>query len=136
MKRIYTFYCDLTADDFLQRVKDSVQNNTDYMFEETSNGFYLGVLRGGHSGGYWYNCLITNESEKLKLSGPIEYKDPYSDSIIQNIEEILVYVLFFFITVPVLITNFIQNKIVKEQSNEEKSLERFMIDIMKCYYKQ
>jgi len=83
MKKVYTFYSDLSPDDFLTAAKSSVKN-TEYLLKDLPGGFSLGVLRGGHSGGYWYDGQFSEECGKLKISGTIVYKDAYLNTVIRR----------------------------------------------------
>jgi len=146
MKKVYTFYSDLSPDDFLTAAKSSVKN-TEYLLKDLPGGFSLGVLRGGHSGGYWYDGQFSEECGKLKISGTIVYKDAYLNTVIRRkdahpnttirrIEEYLLFaslfVLFFYILIPLFIIQYIKKKKRKGKIEEEERLEHFMIDIMKC----
>lgn len=133
--RNYAFYSDLSSEEFLSAVRSSVLN-TEYMLADLDGGFSLGVMRGGHSGGYWYDGYFSEEGGKLKISGKIEYKDAYPNTVMRKIGEGLMFVFFFifffYILIPLWIVRYIRRKKYNRKEAEEESLERFMFDIMGC----
>lgn len=70
----------------------------DYIIDVSGNGYRFGLVRGGHSGGYWFEPQVTEQDGNLVISGRIEYLTyPYDGlkekKLPDKIEGFFLYVL-------------------------------------------
>ena len=75
----YAFTTPLPPADFKQKLREAVHNDGSLLYEDTPNGFDLGIERGGHSGGYWYVATLTETEDGTEMRGEIIYRTYHRD---------------------------------------------------------
>jgi hypothetical protein len=67
--KTFAFATHLPLADFKRNLREAVQNSGHLLYEDTQNGFDLGIERGGHSGGYWYAATMTETEGGAEMRG-------------------------------------------------------------------
>lgn len=75
--KIYIFTTPLPPADFRLNLREAVYDSGHLLYEDTPNGFDLGIERGGHSGGYWYTATLTETENGTEMRGEIVYRTYY-----------------------------------------------------------
>ena len=101
--------------------------------------FWLGVERGGHSGGYWYIAKIEEKNNKTIISGKIvhnpdeegnERTETFGDLVWFIIFFPLIFILNFFEIIVTLFRKIFKRK-EKHLSTSDK-LDKFMLNYLDC----
>ena len=147
--KIYIFTTPLPPADFKRNLREAVQNSGHLLYEDTPNGFDLGIERGGHSGGYWYVATLTETENSTEMRGEIVYRSLHGDGSYREAtkwekskETLFVILVGLLCLIPILVIYAVQGilrligKIRKKPleitlSTEEK-LTRFMTEVMGC----
>lgn len=67
--KTFAFTTPLPPADFKQKLREAVYDSGHLLYEDTPNGFDLGIERGGHSGGYWYAATLTETEDGTEMRG-------------------------------------------------------------------
>ena len=147
--KIYIFTTPLPPADFRLNLREAVQNSGHLLYEDTQNGFDLGIERGGHSGGYWYAATMTETEGGTEMRGEIVYRNLRGDGSYREAtkwekakETLFVILVGLLCLIPILVIYAVQGilrligKIRKKpleitMSTEEK-LTHFMTEVMGC----
>lgn len=127
---------------YLTSSKESLRFH-DYIIEVSENSYRFGLKHGGHSGGYWYEPMISEENGNLIICGRIEYLSYFYDNtrikrLLKKIDEWVFIILLFPIILIVktcqLIGRFAhrKEKPVLETETEVDRLYYLMEDILGC----
>ncbi len=134
---------------FKERVRKAVREDGSLLYEDTPEGFDLGIERGGHSGGYWYRAVVTETEAGSEMRGEIVYRSLRGDGSYREEtkgEKIRSW-LFIAVTCllcigPILIAYAIwgvmvligklQKKSVRSTMTTEEKLTHFMTEVMGC----
>ena len=147
--KIFAFTTHLPPADFKQKLREAVHNDGSLLYEDTPNGFNLGVSRGGHSGGYWYIATLTETEDGTEMRGEIIYRSYHKngeyreDTKWEKIREWLGIVLIVIFFSPVflialaiwgimLLIGKLRGKPVEATMSTEKKLTHFMTEVMGC----
>lgn len=123
-----------------------------HLFNVSDNSIALGIQRGGHSGGYFYDANIVTKDNETIIEGTITFhKSDISDTSYENkkfsdyLVDILAYILFGFLIlifiVPILIFiiyDFIVNRLIKRKKKvnykkqREENINIFFSDYLNC----
>ena len=145
----YAFTTHLPPADFKQKLREAVYDSGHLLYEDTQNGFDLGVSRGGHSGGYWYTATLTESDGVTEIWGEIVYRSYHKDGKLredtkgEKIREWLGIVLIVIFFSPVflialaiwgimLLIGKLRGKPVEATMSTEEKLTRFMTEVMGC----
>lgn len=147
--KIYIFTTPLPPTDFKQSLREAVYDSGHLLYEDTQNGFDLGIERGGHSGGYWYTATMTETEAGTEMRGEIVYRSLHGDGSYREATKwekakdvIFTVFVALLCLIPILVIYAVQGilrligKIRKKPleitlSTEEK-LTRFMTEVMGC----
>lgn len=77
--KTFVFTTPLLPTDFKLNLREAVRNSGYLLYEDTPNGFDLGIERGGHSGGYWYVATLTQTESGSEMRGEIVYRSLHGD---------------------------------------------------------
>ena len=147
--KIYAFTTHLPPTDFKQSLREAVYESGHLLYEETPSGFYLGIERGGHSGGYWYVATLTESDGVTEIWGEIVYRSYHKngeyreDTKWEKIREWLGIVLIVIFFSPVflialairgilLLIGKLRGKPVEATMSTEEKLTHFMTEVMGC----
>ena len=147
--RIYAFTTHLPPADFKQSLREAVYDSGHLLYEDTQNGFDLGIERGGHSGGYWYTATMTETENGTEMRGEIVYRTYHKDGKLredtkgERIREWLGIVLIVIFFSPVflialaiwgimLLIGKLRGKPLEATLSTEEKLTRFMTEVMGC----
>ena len=147
--KIYAFTTHLPPTDFKQSLREAVYNAGDLLYEETPSGFYLGIERGGHSGGYWYVATLTESDGVTEIWGEIVYRsyhkngeyreDTKGEKIREWLGIVLIVIFFspvFLIALAIwgimLLIGKLRGKPVEATMSTEEKLTRFMTEVLGC----
>ena len=78
-KQVFAFTTPLPPADFKLNLREAVYNAGDLLYEDTPNGFDLGIERGGHSGGYRYTATLNKMEGGTEMRGEIVYRSLHGD---------------------------------------------------------
>jgi hypothetical protein len=148
-KRVFAFTTPLPPADFKQKLREAVHNDGSLLYEDTQNGFDLGIERGGHSGGYWYTATLTETEDGTEMRGEIVYRSYHKngeyreDTKWEKIREWLGIVLIVIFFSPVflialatrgimLLVGKLRGRPVEVTMSTEEKLTRFMTEVMGC----
>ena len=149
-KQEYVYQYPHSKEHLLDKLNDRRGINHNYCFGDylidikNDDFFFLGVQRGGHSGGYWYVARIEeNEYGTTSIRGRIVYNpdnngNPQKETIMEKIEFILLNVILLPIILVIKSIQFIRILLLKIQNKpvpcpgEEMKLDKFMIDYLCC----
>ena len=147
--KIYIFTTPLPPADFRLNLGEAVGDSGYLLYEDTQNGFDLGIERGGHSGGYWYTATMTETEAGTEMRGEIVYRSlcgdgSYREATKWEKAKDVIFTVFVALLclIPILIIYAVQGilrligKIRKKPleitlSTEEK-LTHFMTEVMGC----
>ena len=147
--KTFAFTTHLPSADFRRNLREAVYDSGHLLYEDTPNGFDLGIERGGHSGGYWYVATLTETENGTEMRGEMVYRSLHGDGSYreatkwEKVKETLFVVLVGLLClIPILIIYAVQGilrligKIRKKpleitMSTEEK-LTHFMTEVMGC----
>ena len=147
--KTFAFTTPLPPADFRQKLRKAVYDSGHLLYEDTQNGFDLGIERGGHSGGYWYVATLTETEDGTEMRGEIVYRSLCGDGSYREAtkwekvkETLFVILVGLLCLIPILVIYAIQGilrligKIRKKpleitMSTEEK-LTRFLTEVMGC----
>ena len=148
-KQVFAFTTPLPPADFKLNLREAVYNAGDLLYEDTPNGFDLGIERGGHSGGYWYTATLNKMEGGTEMRGEIVYRSLHGDGSYREAtkwdkakETLFVILVGLLCLIPILVIYAVQGilrligKIRKKpleitMSTEEK-LTHFMTEVMGC----
>ena len=147
--KTFAFTTHLPPADFKQKLREAVYDSGHLLYEDTQNGFDLGIERGGHSGGYWYVATLTETEDGTEMRGEIVYRTYHKDGKLredtkgERIREWLGIVLIVIFFSPVflialaiwgimLLIGKLRGKPVEATMSTEEKLTRFMTEVMGC----
>ena len=148
-KQVFAFTTPLPPADFKLNLREAVYNAGDLLYEDTPNGFDLGIERGGHSGGYWYTATLNKMEGGTEMRGEIVYRSLHGDGSYreatkwEKAKDILftVFIALLFL-IPILIfyavegiarlVGKLRGKPVKWTLSTEEKLIHFMTEVMGC----
>ena len=147
--KTFAFTTPLPPTDFKQSLREAVYDSGHLLYEDTQNGFDLGIERGGHSGGYWYAATLTETEDGTEMRGEIVYRTYHKDGKLredtkgEKIREWLGIVLIVIFFSPVflialaiwgimLLIGKLRGKPVEATLSTEEKLTRFMTEVMGC----
>ena len=148
-KRVFAFTTPLPPADFKQKLREAVYDSGHLLYEDTPNGFDLGIERGDHSGGYWYTATLTESDGVTEIWGEIVYRSYHKngeyreDTKWEKIREWLGIVLIVIFFSPVflialatwgimLLIGKLRGKPVEATMSTEEKLTHFMTEVMGC----
>ena len=147
--RIYAFTTHLPPADFKQSLREAVYDSGHLLYEDTQNGFDLGIERGGHSGGYWYTATLTETEDGTEMRGEIVYRSLCGDGSYREAtkwekvkETLFVILVGLLCLIPILVIYAVQGilrligklrgKLVEATMSTEEKLTHFMTEVMGC----
>ena len=148
-KQVFAFTTPLPPADFKLNLREAVYNAGDLLYEDTPNGFDLGIERGGHSGGYWYTATLNKMEGGTEMRGEIVYRSLHGDGSYreatkwEKAKDIIftVFIVLLFL-IPILIfyavegiarlVGMLRGKPVKWTLSTEEKLIHFMTEVMGC----
>ena len=148
-KQVFAFTTPLPPADFKLNLREAVYNAGDLLYEDTPNGFDLGIERGGHSGGYWYTATLNKMEGGTEMRGEIVYRSLHGDGSYreatkgEKAKDIIftVFITLLFL-IPILIfyavegiarlVGKLRGKPVKWTLSTEEKLIHFMTEVMGC----
>lgn len=148
-KQVFAFTTPLPPADFKLNLREAVYNAGDLLYEDTPNGFDLGIERGGHSGGYWYTATLNKMEGGTEMRGEIVYRSLHGDGSYreatkwEKAKDIIftVFIALLFL-IPILIFYAVEGiarllgklrgKPVKWTLSTEEKLIHFMTEVMGC----
>lgn len=147
--KTYAFTTPLPPADFKQKLREAVHNDGSLLYEDTPNGFNLGIERGGHSGGYWYVATLTETEDGTEMRGEVVYRTYHKDGKLredtrgEKIREWLGIVLIVIFFSPVflivlaiwgimLLIGKLRGKPVEATMSTQEKLTHFMTEVMGC----
>ena len=148
-KQVFAFTTRLLPTDFKLNLRETVQNSGHLLYEDTPNGFDLGIERGGHSGGYWYVATMTETENGTEMRGEIVYRTYHKDGKLredtkgEKLREWLGIALIVIFFSPVflialaiwgimLLVGKLRGKPVEGTMSTEEKLTHFMTEVMGC----
>ncbi len=148
-RQTFSFTSPLSPANFKLDLREAVRSTGDLLYEDTPEGFDLGIERGGHSGGYWYRATLTETEAGSEMRGEIVYRSLHGDG--NRREEtkwekirgrLFIAVTCLLCVGPILIAYAIRGamvligklrkKPVKSAMTTEEKLTHFMTEIMGC----
>ena len=147
--KTFAFTTHLPPADFKQKLREAVYDSGHLLYEDTPNGFDLGIERGGHSGGYWYVATLTETEDGTEMRGEMVYRSLCGDGSYREAtkwekvkETLFVILVGLLCLIPILVIYAVQGilrligKIRKKpleitMSTEEK-LTHFMTEVRGC----
>ena len=147
--KTFAFTTPLPPADFRQKLRKAVYDSGHLLYEDTQNGFDLGIERGGHSGGYWYAAALTETENGTEMRGEVVYRTYHKDGKLredtkgEKIREWLgiVLIVIFFSSVflialaiwgIMLLIGKLRGKPVEATMSTEEKLTHFMTKVMGC----
>ena len=147
--RIYAFTTHLQPADFKLNLREAVYDSGHLLYEDTQNGFDLGIERGGHSGGYWYAATLTEIEDGTEMRGEIVYRSlhgdgSYRESTKWEKAKDVIFTVFVALLclIPILVIYAVQGilrligklrgKPVEATMSTEEKLTHFMTEVMGC----
>ena len=147
--KIFAFTTHLPPADFKQKLREAVYDSGHLLYEDTPNGFDLGIERGGHSGGYWYVATMTETENGTEMRGEIVYRSLCGDGSYREAtkwekvkETLFVILVGLLCLIPILVIYAVQGilrligklrgKPVEATMSTEEKLTHFMIEVMGC----
>ena len=148
-KQVFAFTTPLPPADFKLNLREAVHSKGSLLYEDTPNGFNLGIERGGHSGGYWYVATLTESDGVTEIWGEIVYRSYHKngeyreDTKWEKIREWLgiVLIVIFFSSVflialaiwgIMLLIGKLRGKPVEATMSTQEKLTHFMTEVMGC----
>lgn len=147
--KTFAFTTHLPPADFKQSLREAVYDSGYLLYEDTPNGFDLGIERGGHSGGYWYAATLTETENGIEMRGKMVYRSLCGDGSYREAtkwekvkETLFVILVGLLCLIPILIIYAIQGilrligklrgKPVEATMSTEEKLTHFMTEVMGC----
>ena len=147
--KTFAFTTPLPPADFRQKLRKAVYDSGHLLYEDTQNGFDLGIERGGHSGGYWYVATLTETEDGTEMRGEIVYRSLCGDGSYREAtkwekvkETLFVILVGLLCLIPILVIYAIQGilrligklrgKPVEATMSTEEKLTHFMTEVMGC----
>ena len=147
--KIYIFTTPLPPADFKQKLREAVYDSGYLLYEDTPNGFDLGIERGGHSGGYWYVAAMTETEAGTEMRGEMVYRSLCGDGSYREAtkwekvkETLFVILVGLLCLIPILVIYAVQGilrligklrgKPVAATMSTEEKLTYFMTEVMGC----
>ena len=147
--KTFAFTTPLPPADFRLNLREAVGDSGYLLYEDTQNGFDLGIERGGHSGGYWYTATMTETEAGTEMRGEIVYRSLCGDGSYREAtkwekvkETLFVILVGLLCLIPILIIYAIQGilrligklrgKPVEATMSTEEKLIHFMTEVMGC----
>ncbi len=147
--KILAFTTHLPPADFKLNLREAVYDSGYLLYEDTPNGFDLGIERGGHSGGYWYVATLTETEDGTEMRGEIIYRSLCGDGSYREAtkwekvkETLFVILVGLLCLIPILIIYAIQGilrligklrgKPPEITLSTEEKLTHFMTEVMGC----
>ena len=147
--RIYAFTTHLLPTDFKLNLREAVYDSGHLLYEDTQNGFDLGIERGGHSGGYWYAATMTETEGGTEMRGEIVYRSLRGDGSYreatkwEKVKDVIFTVFVALLClIPILVIYAVQGilrligklrgKPVEATMSAEEKLTHFMTEVMGC----
>ena len=148
-KQVFAFTTPLPPADFKLNLREAVYNAGDLLYEDTPNGFDLGIERGGHSGGYWYTATLNKMEGGTEMRGEIVYRSLHGDGSYREATKwekakdiIFTAFIALLFLIPILIfyavegiarlVGKLRGKPVKWTLSTEEKLIHFMTEVMGC----
>ena len=146
----YVYEYPHTKEHLLDQLNDRRGINHNYCFGDylidikNDNFFFLGVERGGHSGGYWYVARIEESGTGAPIirgsivHNPDSDGNPQKESFMDKIEFLFLYVVLLpviLVIKTIQLFRFLLLRIRKQpvpRPAEEVKLDRFMTDYLHC----
>lgn len=143
----YAFTTPLPPADFKQKLREAVYDSGYLLYEDTQNGFDLGIERGGHSGGYWYVATVNETESGTEMRGEIVYRSLHGDGSYREEtkreklkEKLFIVMVGLLCLIPILIIYAVRGillligklrgKPVEVTMSTEEKLTRFMTEVM------
>ena len=147
--KTFAFTTPLPPAAFRQKLRKAVYDSGHLLYEDTQNGFDLGIERGGHSGGYWYVATLTETEDGTEMRGEIVYRSLCGDGSYREAtkwekvkETLFVILVGLLCLIPILVIYAIQGilrligklrgKPVEATMSTEEKLTHFMTEVMGC----
>lgn len=147
--KTFAFTTHLPPADFRQKLREAVYDSGHLLYEDTQNGFDLGIERGGHSGGYWYAATLTETEDGTEMRGEIVYRSLCGDGSYREAtkwekvkETLFVILVGLLCLIPILIIYAVRGillligklrgKPVEATMSTEEKLTHFMTEVMGC----
>ena len=148
--KTFAFTTPLPPADFKQSLREAVYDSGHLLYEDTQNGFDLGIERGGHSGGYWYIATLTETENGTEMRGEIVYRSFHGDGSYreatkrEKIQEkffiaiealicLIPILVFYAVGGILLLIGKLRGKPVEVTMSTEEKLTRFMTEVMECH---
>ena len=148
-KQVFAFTTPLPPADFKQKLREAVHSKVSLRYEDTPNGFNLGIERGGHSGGYWYVATVNETESGTEMRGEIIYRSLHGDGSCREAtkweklkEKLFIVMVGLLCLIPILIIYAVRGillligklrgKPVEATMSTEEKLTRFMTEVMGC----
>ena len=147
--KIFAFTTHLPPADFKLNLREVVHSKGSLLYEDTPNGFNLGIERGGHSGGYWYVATVNETESGTEMRGEIIYRSLHGDGSCREAtkweklkEKLFIVMVGLLCLIPILIIYAVRGillligklrgKPVEVTMSTEEKLTRFMTEVMGC----
>lgn len=145
----FTFTTSESPEVLRERIGEAVRAKGGMLYEETGQGFDLGVSRGGHSGGYWYVAILTEGDGQTTVSGEIVYRSLHGDGSYREPtrwekikEKLFIAIVVLLCLIPILIVyaflgimrliGKLRGKPPEITMSTEEKLIHFMTEVMGC----
>ena len=128
-EQVFAFTTPLPPADFKQKLREAVYDSGHLLYEDTPNGFNLGIERGGHSGGYWYTATLTETEDGTEMRGEIIYRTYHRDGELR--EDTKGEKIREWLGIMLLIGK-LRGKPVEITMSTEEKLTHFMTEVMGC----
>ncbi len=147
--KTFAFTTPLPSTDFKLNLREAVYDSGHLLYEDTPNGFDLGIERGGHSGGYWYTATMTETEAGTEMRGEIVYRSLHGDGSYREATKwekakdvIFTVFVALLCLIPILVIYAVQGilhligrlrgKPVEATMSTEEKLTHFMTEVMGC----
>lgn len=148
-KQVFAFTTPLPPADFKLNLREAVHSKGSLLYEDTPNGFNLGIERGGHSGGYWYVATVNETESGTEMRGEIIYRSLHGDGSCREAtkweklkEKLFIVMVGLLCLIPILIIYAVRGillligklrgKPVEVTMSTEEKLTHFMTEVMGC----
>ena len=148
-KQAFVFTTPLLPTDFKRDLREAAYDSGHLLYEDTPNGFDLGIERGGHSGGYWYTATMTETEAGTEMRGEIVYRSLHGDGSYREATKwekakdiIFTAFIALLFLIPIMIfyavegiarlVGMLRGKPVKWTLSTEEKLIHFMTEVMGC----
>lgn len=147
--KTFAFTTHLPPADFKQKLREAVYESGHLLYEDTQDGFDLGIERGGHSGGYWYAATLTETENGTEMRGEMVYRSLHGDGSYREATKwektkdmIFTVLVALLCLIPILIIYAVQGilrligklrgKPLEITMSTEEKLTHFMTEVMGC----